>query len=115
MLVQVVKEFTGRAGTVGELQLVQMAQLDEAAEARGREEWAAGQREDLQNLKHFKLKKSISFDSCHLQMTHAAQMLQPKIADLCAPAHKQCGQREHRAHVSHANVSDVNASVKKNI
>lgn len=46
----------------------------------------------------------------HLQVSHRAQMLQPEVAHLRAPAQEQGGQRQHRGDVADADVGDVHTT-----
>lgn len=63
MLFQVVEQFMRGARTIGQLQFLQVTQLDEAGQPGRGQQRAAGQRQ-------------------HLQISHRAQVLQPKVSHL---------------------------------
>jgi len=91
VLLQVVEQLVRRPRAVGQFQLLQVPQLDQAGQTRRGQQRASGQGQ-------------------HLEVPHRAQVLQPEVAHLGAPAQEEGGKRQHRGDVAHANVRYVHAS-----
>lgn len=74
VLLQVVKQLVRRTRAVGQFQLLQMPQLDQAGQTRRGKQRTAG-------------------EGKHLEVPHGAEVLQPEVAHLGAPAQEEGGQR----------------------